>query len=308
MELRQLRSFLKVVELQSFSKAAKALGYSQSAMSVQIRELETELGVRLFDRLGKCVRVTSHGEELAQEAMPLLQEVEALGERMRNTPREEVLHLGMIDSLCEAKMPSVMEYFSRRYPRIHVKVTIDSPQNLLERLNHNEIDLAYILDQPVYDVKWVRALEEPENIVFVCSRRSPLALEKEVTLNQLLGQRFFLTEKDDNYRRCLDQYLAAQGIALNPFLEVSDTGFILDMVQRNMGLSFLPQYVVENSVFRSKLKILTLSDYQLQLSRQLFYHRDKWLTPAMKVVLGMPQFRGAKQAGKEGKTPVETLA
>ena len=61
MELRQLRSFLKVVELQSFSKAAKALGYSQSAMSVQIRELETELGVRLFDRLGKCVRVTSHG-------------------------------------------------------------------------------------------------------------------------------------------------------------------------------------------------------------------------------------------------------
>lgn len=91
-------------------------------------------------------------------------------------------------------------------------------------------------------------------------------------------------------------------------MEVSDTGFILDMVQRNMGLSFLPQYVVENSVFRSKLKILTLSDYQLQLSRQLFYHRDKWLTPAMKVVLGMPQFRGAKQAGKEGKTPVETLA
>lgn len=72
---------------------------------------------------------------------------------------------------------------------------------------------------------------------------------------------------------------------MNPLLEVSDTGFILDMVQRNLGLSFLPQYVVENSPYRDRLQILRVKKFRMHMYRQLFYHKDKWQTQAMKVFL-----------------------
>lgn len=79
-------------------------------------------------------------------------------------------------------------------------------------------------------------------------------------------------------------------------MEVSDTGFILDMVQRNLGLSFLPQYVVENSIYRDRLQVLSVQDFRMYMYRQLFYHKDKWLTQAMKLFLSMAE--GEQRNGK----------
>lgn len=285
MELRELKSFLKIMELESFSRAAKELGYSQSALSVQIHSLENELGVRLFDRLGKQVTLTPPGRQLARRVLPILQEVEELENVMHNRPPAEALRIGMIESLCKAHMPQVMDYVCRNLPQLHITITIDSPSVLLDALNHNKVDLVYVLDKPLYDGKWEKVFQKQENIVFVCSVDSPLAREKDLKLDQVIRQPFFLTEKADNYRLSLDQQLAARQLALNPILEVSDTGFILDMVQRGLGLSFLPQYVVEKSPYRDRLQILQVKDFHMHMYRQLFYHKDKWLTQAMKVFL-----------------------
>ena len=285
MELRELKSFLKIMELESFSRAAKELGYSQSALSVQIHSLENELGVRLFDRMGKQVALTPPGRQLARRVLPILQEVEELENVMHNRPPAEALRIGMIESLCKAHMPQVMDYVCRNLPQLHITITIDSPSVLLDALNHNKVDLVYVLDKPLYDGKWEKVFQKRENIVFVCSVDSPLAREKDLELDQVIRQPFFLTEKADNYRLSLDQQLAARQLALNPILEVSDTGFILDMVQRGLGLSFLPQYVVENSPYRDRLQILQVKDFHMHMYRQLFYHKDKWLTPQMKAFI-----------------------
>lgn len=287
MELRQLKSFLKIAEVQSFSEAAKEMGYSQSALSVQIHSLEQELGVRLFDRMGRQVTLTPPGEELSRRAQPILQEVEELEGVMHDSPPAAALRLGMIESLCKARMPQLVDYVSRHHPQLHITITIDSPSVLLDAMNHNKVDLVYVLDKPLYDVKWVKVFQRRENIVFVSSIDSPLAARKAIPLEEVIRRPFFLTEKADNYRLSLDQHLAARQLALEPLLEVSDTGFILDMVQRNLGLSFLPQYVVENSIYRERLQVLDVKDFRMYMYRQLFYHRDKWLTPAMKLFLAM---------------------
>jgi DNA-binding transcriptional LysR family regulator len=211
--------------------------------------------------------------------------VEELENVMHNRPPAEALRIGMIESLCKAHMPQVMDYVCRNLPQLHITITIDSPSVLLDALNHNKVDLVYVLDKPLYDGKWEKVFQKQENIVFVCSVDSPLAREKDLKLDQVIRQPFFLTEKADNYRLSLDQQLAARQLALNPILEVSDTGFILDMVQRGLGLSFLPQYVVENSPYRDRLQILQVKDFHMHMYRQLFYHKDKWLTQAMKVFL-----------------------
>ncbi|WP_279126858.1 LysR family transcriptional regulator [Acidaminococcus fermentans] len=299
MELRELKSFLKIMELESFSRAAKELGYSQSALSVQIHSLENELGVRLFDRMGKQVALTPPGRQLARRVLPILQEVEELENVMHNRPPAEALRIGMIESLCKAHMPQVMDYVCRNLPQLHITITIDSPSVLLDALNHNKVDLVYVLDKPLYDGKWEKVFQKQENIVFVCSVDSPLAREKDLKLDQVIRQPFFLTEKADNYRLSLDQQLAARQLALNPILEVSDTGFILDMVQRGLGLSFLPQYVVENSPYRDRLQILQVKDFHMHMYRQLFYHKDKWLTQAMKVFLRLALRENPPDKGEE---------
>ncbi len=287
MELRQCRSFLKIVELQSFSKAAEALGYSQSALSVQIRSLEKELQVRLFDRLGHSVTVTLQGERLARRLIPILQEIQDVKDTMQHRPPTEDLHVGMIQSLCQARMAKVMQYFAKNYPSLHITVTLDSPRNLLDALNHNQVDLVYVVDQPIYDVKWVKVMEVPEDIVFVGSKDSPLVWRNEVPLLEIIKQRFFLTEKKDNYRHSLDQYLAARQLSVKPFLEIGDTAFILDLVRHNLGISLLPRYVIENSTFREWVKIINVKDFSMHLYRQLFYHKDKWLTPGMRAFLNL---------------------
>ena len=299
MELRELKSFLKIMELESFSRAAKELGYSQSALSVQIHSLENELGVRLFDRMGKQVALTPPGRQLARRVLPILQEVEELENVMHNRSPAEALRIGMIESLCKAHMPQVMDYVCRNLPQLHITITIDSPSVLLDALNHNKVDLVYVLDKPLYDGKWEKVFQKRENIVFVCSVDSPLAREKDLKLDQVFRQPFFLTEKADNYRLSLDQQLAARQLALNPILEVSDTGFILDMVQRGLGLSFLPQYVVENSPYRDRLQILQVKDFHMHMYRQLFYHKDKWLTQAMKVFLRLALRENPPDKGEE---------
>ncbi|WP_337937994.1 LysR family transcriptional regulator [Acidaminococcus timonensis] len=297
MELRQLKSFLKIAEVQSFSEAAKEMGYSQSALSVQIHSLEQELGVKLFDRMGRQVTLTPPGEELSRRAQPILQEVDELEGVMHDRPPAAALRLGMIESLCKAHMSRVMEYAARNLPDLHITITIDSPSVLLDALNHNKVDLVYVLDKPLYDTKWVKVFQRRESIVFVSSIDSLLAARKHIPLEEVIRQPFFLTEKADNYRLSLDQHLAARQLALDPLLEVSDTGFILDMVQRNLGLSFLPQYVVENSIYRDQLQVLDVKDFRMHMYRQLFYHKDKWLTQAMKLFLSMA---GGPDGGETG--------
>ena len=218
---------------------------------------------------------------------------------MHNRPPAEALRIGMIESLCKAHMPQVMDYVCRNLPQLHITITIDSPSVLLDALNHNKVDLVYVLDKPLYDGKWEKVFQKRENIVFVCSVDSPLAREKDLKLDQVIRQPFFLTEKADNYRLSLDQQLAARQLALNPILEVSDTGFILDMVQRGLGLSFLPQYVVENSPYRDRLQILQVKDFHMHMYRQLFYHKDKWLTQAMKVFLRLALRENPPDKGEE---------
>ena len=253
MELRQLRSFLKIVELQSFSKAAKDLGYSQSALSVQIHGLEQELGVRLFDRMGKQVGLTQPGKELCQRIVPVLHQLEEIRVVMQEKPPAETLHLGMIQSLCKCKMPKLIQFFGENYPHMNLTITLDSPSALLDKMDHNQVDFVYILDEKVYNVKWEKVLEE----------------------------------KEDNYRRALDQFLVSKNLEIQPFLEVGDTDFILDMVQRSMGFTFLPRYVMENSYYRDKLKIVNVPGFHLHMYRQLFYHKNKWLTSGMKTILDL---------------------
>ena len=163
MEFREIATFLQAAQLKSFSKAAKKLNYSQGTVTIQIKNLEEELGVRLFDRIGKQISLTGKGEQFYQYAVTLMKNMEEIKCSLSDT-RELTgsLALGTIESLCSSLLPPILSEYHRRFPQVNVSVVIDSPRALLDKLNDNSLDIVYFLDKRISDRRWVKVLEEPE--------------------------------------------------------------------------------------------------------------------------------------------------
>ena len=176
MEIRQLETFVHVAQLQSFSRAAEVLGYTQSAITVQIRLLENELETRLFDRTGKRVVLTPSGKEFMGHASRILYDVNKAKKSMNDDAElKNPLHIGTIESLCTAKLPAVLSKFREFHPKVNMQVTIDTPEQLIRMMEHNGLDLIYILDTPRWDQNWVKVMEKAEPVVFVASADSEFA-------------------------------------------------------------------------------------------------------------------------------------
>ena len=153
MEIRQLETFVHVAQLQSFSRAAEVLGYTQPAITVQIRLLENELETRLFDRTGKRVVLTPSGKEFMGHASRILYDVNKAKKSMNDDAElKNPLHIGTIESLCTAKLPAVLSKFREFHPKVNMQVTIDTPEQLIRMMEHNGLDLIYILDTPRWDL------------------------------------------------------------------------------------------------------------------------------------------------------------
>lgn len=287
MEFREISTFLQVAQYQSFSKAARHLGYSQAAVTIQIKQLEQELGVHLFDRIGKQISLTHQGQVFYQYAVSIRNELEQAKNAVSDpSTLSGKLCLGTIESICASIFPDLLAEYHRLHPEVTISIVTDSPGVLLDRMNENTIDIVYLLDRRIYDNRWCKTLEEPEENIFVASPDHELALAKrELELDEVLRFPFFLTEKDASYRHMLEQYLASINRSVKPFLEIGNTEFIIHMLLKNTGISFLPKFTVQRELQQKQLTALNVRGFQMQTWRQIFYHKDKWVTREMQEFL-----------------------
>lgn len=282
MEIRQLATFIRVAQFKSFSRAAESLGYSQSAVTVQIRQLEEELNTRLFDRMGKRIALTDTGERFFSHACDVISQVnQARMSVAATTELHGTLHIGTIESLTCLKLPAVLHRYRQHHPKVSIHITVGEPEELIEQMERGELDMIYVLDEPLYSNNWHKLMEQREEIVFVASASLGEALGgRELTTEEVVQYPFFLTEQD-NYRRVLNRRLAARRCILTPSLECSDTSFLIRMLEIDRGVSFLPWYAVESSVRQGKLVRLSVADCYISLYRQIFCHKEKWRTREM---------------------------
>lgn len=282
MEIRQLATFIRVAQFKSFSRAAESLGYSQSAVTVQIRQLEEELNTRLFDRMGKRIALTDTGERFFSHACDVISQVnQARLSVAATTELHGTLHIGTIESLTCLKLPAVLHRYRQHHPKVSIHITVGEPEELIEQMERGELDMIYVLDEPLYSNNWHKLMEQREEIVFVASASLGEVLGgRELTTEELVQYPFFLTEQD-NYRRVLNRRLAARRCILTPSLECSDTSFLIRMLEIDRGVSFLPWYAVESSVRQGKLVRLSVADCYISLYRQIFCHKEKWRTREM---------------------------
>lgn len=286
MDLREINTFLHVAKLKSFSKAAEQMGYTQAAVTIQIKHLENELKVHLFDRIGKQTTLTHQGAIFYEYASNIMKDIAQAAEAVSGS--EELngrICIGTIESVCSSVFPELLREYHRLYPEVAISIITDSPEALLHMMDKNVIDIVYFLDRPVYSKKWIKVLEEPEDVMFVSSASNPLAMRTGLTLDEVIGHPFISTEKDASYRHLLEQYLTSVGKEIHPFLETGNTEFILDQLRHDLGVSFLPAFVVRHDIKLGRLASLDVKDFQLKVWRQIVYHKDKWVTKEMDAFL-----------------------
>ena len=286
MELRNLVTFINVAELGSFTKAAEQLGYSQSTISFQIKQLEEELGCLLFERINHTITLTKRGHELVMYA----HQVRALTDEFKESliKDEEIsghIHIVTPDSVCDDMINSHYIDFHNKYPNISIKFTTADTLVMFDMLDHNEADVIITLDNHSYKKDYVIAKEEPLSMHFVASSKSKFAGVKGLSIKDIVNEPFILTEYGQGYRRVFDKELAKRSLDITPVLEIGRTDIITTTVANSDMISFLPDFVTKPLIDSGELIYIDVCDMNLEIWKQLIYHKNKWISKSLKTVI-----------------------
>ena len=292
MEIRNLITFVRIAEVKNFSKTAQQLGYSQSAVTMQIKQLEEELQTSLFERIGKQVKLTQAGQRLLPYAVEILNGVQKM---QANTHEPATisgqLRIGTCESYLISVLPPIFSKMRQICPQAEISTHTAMVEELFRMLRQNDVDLLYFLDEKLYFPEWIKVSERAERIHFVAAATSPLAAQKKIPVERILQESLYLTERGISYRYAMEQALAAAGFAVKPFLEIGNTDVITSFIRQGFGISFLPEYVVKDDIADGRLAILDVDLPPITMWSQLVYHRSKLLTPQMQVFLELMQAR-----------------
>ena len=280
MELRNLETFIRVAELGSVTKAAQEMGFVQSTVSMQLRQMEEELGYPLFDRIGKRVSLTALGGEFLQSAYEMVNIMDRAVAKKDSADLQGTLRIGVLESLLFSRLLDVLPQFKQRFPKVDLRLKMGQTEELIRSLKQNQLDLVYLSADLNTDRELSCCCHQQEKIVFICSPEHRFA-GKKVSTTELLGESFVVTERTGVCYGRLQTLAAQNNMVLRDFVEVDSTIAITELVRKGMGIGFLPEYSVEKYV-----KEGILAKIPADLPAQIYYsqilcHKKRWLSPLM---------------------------
>ena len=286
MELRNLITFIHVAELGSFTKAAEQLGYSQSTISFQIKQLEDELDCLLFERINHTITLTEKGHELVSYAHQVRALTDEFKEGLKSSEEcQGHIHIVTPDSVCDEMINSRYIDFHSKYPLISIKFTTADTSVMFDMLDHNEADAIITLDSHSYRKDYIIAKEELLSMHFVTSSKSKFSGKKNLKIKDIINEPFILTEYGQGYRRVFDKELAKKSLEITPVLEIGRTDIITKILADGNMISYLPDFVTAEQVKAGKLCYLDVSDIKIDIWKQLIYHKNKWLSKSLKATI-----------------------
>lgn len=303
MEVRQLQIFRTLAEELNFTRTAEKVNTVQSNVTAQIKALEEELGIPLFDRLGRRVSLTDAGRNFLPFALQALAAMDH-GQRALKTGAEPSgpLRIGTAESLLTYRLPEVLRAFRRHFPHVELIFRPYMNPTLALDLESGKLDMAVHGDdlQPSPSIKAIRL--RTERILLLTETSHPLAGRSTVKPADLAGENLLLTEAGCSYRRKLDQALALANIRPANVTEFSSVEAIKQCVALGMGVGLLPEIVVARELRQNQLQALRWIGPSLDISTHILWHRDKWISPAMAAFMEMVKDKlEVSENGRKGK-------
>ncbi len=285
-EIRHLKAFLAVARLLSFSRAADRLHYAQSSISAQILALEEELGVRLFDRLGRRILLTQAGEQLVSYA----ERITDLADETRveiggGAQPEGSLTIRVPESLGVYRLASVVYEFSSLFPGICLNLITCAHETLQKELRNGAIDLAFLLAESFQGTELAIEALGAEHLLLVAAPGNPLARKKLVRTRDLAKETLLLSKVDCSYRRLFERILAEEGIPLEATRTFHSVQFLKRCVTAGSGITILPEVTVAEDVERGELARLRWEEDDLEISVLMIWCKARWVSPALRAFI-----------------------
>jgi DNA-binding transcriptional LysR family regulator len=277
--LRQMKAFAAVARHLSFTRAARELHLTQPAVSQQIRLLEEEVGMPLFEKIGRQVQLAPAGVELLQYAtqtIELMREASEALAAMRGLKRG-VLKLGAV-STAKYFAPSLLSAFTPAYPEVTIKFDVGNREEVIKQMADNEIDLV-IMGRPPRELETIAAPFAKHPLVIIASPDHPLASRRRIPLKRLAVEQFIIREEGSGTRASMEHVFRERDVPFRVSMEVSSNETIKQAVMAGMGIGFISAHTVGLELTAGKLVCLDIVGLPIVRDWYVMYLRDKHLSP-----------------------------
>jgi DNA-binding transcriptional LysR family regulator len=281
LDLRQVKSFATVAREGSLTRAASLLNYAQSSVTAQVHALEQELGVPLFDRVGRGLSLTTAGTEFLGYAERLLglAEEARLSASSGGQPAGR-LTLAASESLLTYRLPDLLRTFQCEFPQVEIALHTSAVCASVLAMDAG-VDLAITIDELVRDPQFVVQTLRAERMVSAVWPEHPLAHLKRVTAKEIADYQILLTERSCSYRALFERTLALHGSRVSRSLEFASVEAIKQCALARMGVAVLPEVVVAEELRKGTLIALPWPTRSLHVYTQIVRKKEKWFSPAM---------------------------
>lgn len=271
-----LQSLLAVKKYNSYSKAADALGVTQSAVSQSIKSLEAKIGVELVSRSGKMMVLTSEGNKLCDVGEVYINELQSVVNLIQNQQASMVgtIHLGTLYGIGKSWVASQMLEFAKMYPELDLKVTLAFPNELNQLFAENKIDCMIVPESMAPEYAWKKLLHE-EFAVLVYPKDKKFKISEDVSLKELLEYPIILFEENDPLfiRWCRKKY-KSHPKKFHSRVVINSFRHILESVYNGLGISVVPKHVLDRSFYSDKINKLE-GDFKILNSRFTFVCKEE---------------------------------
>lgn len=284
MEIRQLKAFLAIAEAKTFTAGARRVNVTQAAISMQIRQLEDEVGLQLFTRTPRRVILTEAGEYLLERARKILREHDSALAEIAEIAGAEYGRLRIGSASAEfttLQLPNILQRIREKYPKGDLSVTSGTSQKLVEKIMHGEIDIAFV-SLPVENSSITTERLFSDEIVAIAHPSHPLANEKYISAAALAGEKLILGERGGNTRRMIDDFFNAANVRPNIAMELSRQEAINQMVENNLGVGIAGAKTIANEIRQGRLVSWLIEGAEINWELGLARLRGGYFSPIEK--------------------------
>jgi LysR family transcriptional regulator, low CO2-responsive transcriptional regulator len=296
--LHQLKVFETVARLTSITRAAEELSLTQPTVSMQIKQLTQNIGVPLFEQIGKKLYLTASGQELFLTCQDIFDRLSRFEMKIADFQglKQGKLKLSTITTT-KYFIPRALAPFCQLYPGVEVSLEITNHERVLERLNENLDDLYIISKVPDrLDVALYPFLENP--LVVIAPIDHPLAQEKNIPISKLQDEAFIMRERGSGTRAAVEQLFAQHNVSVKVRLELGGNEAIKQAIGVGFGISVLSQHTFPQDSAMSGLTILDVQHFPIERQWYIVYPADKQLSIVASTFFDFLQKESASIASK----------
>lgn len=276
--LRQLRVFAAVAKHHSFTRAAEELCLTQPAVSMQVKQLESQLDVPLFEHLGKKIYLTDMGQEVYHYSRAVLQQLDELQSVLNSMKGLGKGKLKIsVASTANYFIPSLLATFCKRFPGVTVSLDVTNRETLINQLTENEVDVV-VMGQPPTDMDLGAEAFMENPLVIVAPPEHPLAKEKRIDLKRLENEVFLVREPGSGTRIAMERFFAQHDVRFTTGMEVGSNEAIKQSVQAGLGLGLLSRDTVEMELTLDRLVVLDVAGFPIMRYWYVVHRQGKRLS------------------------------